>query len=140
MNNKKIFYISWKGEESGAFSKEEILEMLNLGKIGYLHKIRTKSSQWIPIKDTNLDEIETITLQKTGQFVEHKTDYFTMLMYATAGLSFLSLWILGVSIGLSVYAYLINDKKNAIISLILTIVISLSGYYFFDAIYPIISE
>ena len=136
MNNKKIFYISWKGEESGAFSKEEILEMLNLGKIGYLHKIRTESTQWILLKDANLDEIESAVPQKP----ENKTDFFAVLMYATAGLSFLSFWILGVSIGLSVYAYLMSDKKNAIISFIIAIIISLSGYYFFETIYPTISE
>ena len=57
--DKKIFYIRWKGKESGVFSKKEILDMLNIGKIGYLYKIRTKSTQWQLIKDVNLDEIES---------------------------------------------------------------------------------
>jgi hypothetical protein len=138
--NKKIFYIHWKGKESGAFSKKEILDMLNVGKIGYLHKIRTKSTRWQLIKDVNLDEIESAEQQNSKNKSDYKTDYFAIILYSTAGLSFLSLWILSVSLALSTYAYLMNDKKNAIGSLIFALIISLSGFFFFETIFPAISE
>ena len=138
--DKKIFYIRWKGKESGAFSKKEILDMLNVGKIGYLYKIRTKSTQWQLIKDVNLDEIESAEPEESKSKAEYKTDYFAIILYSTAGLSFLSLWILSVSITLSIYAYLMNDKKNAVASLIFALIISLCGFFFFETIFPTISE
>lgn len=136
MRTNKIFYLSWKGEQSGAYSKEEILDMLNVGKIGYLHKIRTKSTSWILLKDANLDEFELPPQQKT----EYKSDYFAVLMYAVAGLSFLSMWILGASLGLSMYAYSLKDKKNALCSFALALLISICGYFFFEKVFPSISE
>ena len=136
MNGNKIFYISWKGEQSGAYTKEDILEMLNVGKIGYLHKVRTQNSDWVLLKDANLDELALKQPVKT----EYKTDYFAILMYTVAGLSFLSVWILGASFGLSVYAYTMKDKKNAIASMLLAFVISACGFLFFETIFPAISE
>ena len=136
MQSNKIFYLSWKGEQSGAYSKEEILDMLKVGKIGYLHKIRTKSTLWILLKDANLDELETIPTQKT----EYKSDYFTILMYGVAGLSFLSIWILCASLGLSMYAYSMKDKRNALCSFALALIISICGYSFFEKIFPSILE
>ncbi len=138
MNGEKIYYISWKGEESGAYNATEIRNMLNTGKIGYLHLIRTKESKWIPIKDANLDALPQA---ETVPQIEKKSDSLPILLYGIAGLTFLSAWIFLVSALLSIYIYTsANDKRNAIISLIVAATITLSGIIFFDIVYPTIAE
>ncbi len=139
MDNDKVFYILWKGTESGAYSAKDIRDMLNTGKIGYLHLVRTKSSQWIALKDVDLDKL-SCEAKIAVKNKEKQSDFFTLSLYIVAGLSFLSAWIFVVSIVLSVLGWNKGERCNALISLVLSAVIAICGLMFFCFVYPTVSE
>ncbi len=139
MESDKIFYISWKGTESGPYSANNIRDMLETGKIGYLHFVRTRTSKWIALKDANLAELACATKTVVSQ-KRRENDFLTILLYVVAGLAFLSPWFFLVSISLAAWSRSNGDKFNATISLILSGSIAICGLLFFGFIYPTVSK
>jgi len=136
MDEEKIFYLKWKGRESGAYSAQELREMLALGKIGYLHLVRTRATGWEPLKDADLSEMAS----RAPASAAKKTDAFALLLYAAAGTAFLSPWVLAVCAALSAYAYSIGERRAAAMSFALAVAIGLCGYFFFGFVFPAIVE
>lgn len=138
MSEKKIFFLSWKGTESGPFSEGDIREMLECGKIGLLYQIRTETAQWRPLKDADLPLMANEENASAGE-QKAKADSFAFLVYIIAGLAFLSPWILFASVSLSIFQWVGGDKKGAFLSFATALLISLCGILFFEKIFPLIS-
>ncbi len=130
----KKFFLSWKGAESGPYSAEEIADMLERGKIGLLHLVRTESTQWRPLKDANL-QTDFDAPQSAS-----KTDILAPIVYAAAGLAFLSPWVLAASCAMSVFLWISGDRKSAAFSFALAALIACAGLAFFGIVYPAVAE
>lgn len=130
----KKFFLSWKGVESGPYSAEEIADMLERGKIGLLHLVRTESTQWKPLKDTDL-QAEADAPQPAS-----KTEILAPIAFAAAGLAFLSPWVLAASGTMSLFLWIAGDRKSAAFSFALAALIAVAGLAFFDIVYPAVAE
>ncbi len=139
MNGEKIFFLSWKGRESGPFSAKEIKDMLGCGKIGMLHLVRTKSTAWKPLKNVDLSKMTDESAPAAPRSGE-KIDALALTVYAVAGLTFLSPWLLSASFALSAYQWMAGFKRSAVLSFIVALAIAAGGMVFFGLVYPTILE
>ncbi len=130
--DKKIYLLEWKGAESGPYSIAEIRDMLARGRIGLLHKIGTKDSAFVPLKDVDLDELE----QSAARAANAPSDILALASYAVAGLAFLSPWVSAASAAVAVYLWAAGAKKSAVLSVALSAAFALLGILFFDILYP----
>lgn len=127
----KIYFLEWKGVESGPFSIAEIRGMLACGKIGLLHKIGEKNSAFVALKDVDLDALECAAIRTKSA----PTDIAEVGSYAVAGLAFLSPWTLAASAVFSVYLWTAGAKKTSVLSAVLSAVFAFLGILFFDILY-----
>lgn len=130
--DKKIYLLEWKGAESGPYSVAEIRDMLSRGRIGLLHKIGTKDSAFVTLKDVDLDALE----QSDARTANAPSDILALASYAVAGIAFLSPWTLAASAAIAMYLWAAGARRPAVLSIALSAAFALLGILFFDIFYP----
>ena len=125
-------YYMWKGAESGPYSVAEIRDMLSRGRIGLLHKIGTKDSAFVTLKDVDLDALE----QSDARTANAPSDILALASYAVAGIAFLSPWTLAASAAIAAYLWAAGARRPAVLSAALSAAFALLGILFFDIFYP----
>ena len=114
--DKKIYLLEWKGAESGPYSVAENRDMLSRGRIGLLHKIGTKDSAFVTLKDVDLDALE----QSDARTANAPSDMLALASYAVAGIAFLSPWTLAASAAIAAYLWAAGVRRPAVLSIALS--------------------
>jgi len=139
METDKIFYLKWKGGESGPFSETELGEMRASGKIGMLHLVSANRISWVPFKDFDASEAAASAAEE-NVVKRVATDRFALALYALSGTAFLSPFIFLASAVLSIYAWHTGEKRLAVLSLALSAAIAAAGWAFFSMVIPALSR
>lgn len=137
------YYVMWKGEETGPFSSAELKEMLVLGKVGMLHKIRADNTQnWVYLKDFDIRILDIDNTpaepQKKRSSVKNNSGVMQYFVYTAAGLAFLSIYFYFVALVLSFIAFIQKDNRTAALGTSLSTGVYVLGIIFFKVIYPVL--
>ena len=131
------YYLLWKGSESGPFSFEEVERKLKFGEIGLLHKIRCEvDEEFSLLKDYDFSS-RLVNSRECKWASSVSTEY---VLYVFAGLSFLSKWIMLVSVMLSIVIWILNNRSLAKKSFITSLTMGGIGFVFFEIIYPVLIQ
>ncbi|MBO5255312.1 MAG: hypothetical protein J6B07_05745 [Opitutales bacterium] len=131
------YYLLWKGVESGPFSSEEIERKLKFGEIGLLYKIKSEiDSEYFLLKDYEF----TSELEKYNECKWVRSMFTEYALYILSGLSFLSKWIVFVSIMASVIVWIFNNRELAKKNILITLFMGCMGFVFFEMIYPVLIQ
>lgn len=122
----KKYKVIWKGKCIGEFTRTEISENLDLGKIGLIHEVEVSCGNYTSVKDfLNSDKVNEIS--------ENREFEFSLFGYMIVGFSFLS-WV-GMFCGILYAIFLFRDKKKNLGMQIFSfsIIFWFMGYLFFNA-------
>lgn len=126
------YKLLWKGVESGPYSASEIQRMLKFGEIGIFHKIKADGmSDYVLLKDFDFSAKTCVASKNKNVSI-----FMEYVVYAIAGMSFLSLLFLGIGIVGGIAMWLLGYKSIARRCILLSVVIGSFGFIFFEKIYP----